>query len=46
MDIKPEVTRITGFTDPGPRGLSNPILSTRNPMSADLQPAELPYVSW
>jgi len=30
LDIKPEVSRITGFTDPGPRGLSNPILSTRN----------------
>lgn len=30
MDIKPEVSRITGFTDPGPRGLSNPIISTRN----------------
>ena len=30
MEIQPEVSRITGFTDPGPRGLSNPIISTRN----------------
>lgn len=30
MEILPEVSRITGFTDAGPRGLSNPIISTRN----------------
>ncbi len=30
MNIAPEVSRVTGFTNPGTRGLSNPIISTRN----------------
>jgi len=30
MDIAPEVSRVTRFTDPGNRGLVNPIISTRN----------------